>query len=141
MDIREGYNCITIEPVDRVPADLPATGDVKLSVQVVSEQFSGHSVVWVAAAALAAFLADLHELETERQGEATIEGLSPDEFRLCLRSANRRGHMAVSGLLTKRVHRGEAGPYRHAVEFGFEFDPTSLPTVLAEFQAISEGRA
>jgi hypothetical protein len=140
MEIREGHNCVTIEPVDRVPADLPSAGDVELSVEVASEQFSGHGFAWVGTLALAAFLAQLRQLEARRQGEATIEGLSPEEFRLRIWSVDRRGHMAVGGLVTKRVHKGEGGPYRHAVEFGFEFDPTSLPRVLAGFRAIAEGR-
>ncbi len=141
MEIREGHNCVTIEPVDRVPAGLPSAGDVKLSVEVVSDQFSGHGFAWIAAPALAAYLAQLRELEARRQGRVTIEGLSPEEFRLRLWSVDRRGHMAVGGLVTKRVHNGEGSPYRHAVEFGFEFDPTLLPRVLAGFQAIAEGRA
>jgi len=139
MEIREGNNCVTIEPVHRVAADLPSAGDVELSVEVASEQFSGHGFAWVAGPALAGFLARLRELETRRQGEAVIEGLSPEEFRLRVWCVDRRGHMAVGGLVTKRVHKGEASPYRHAVEFGFGFDPTSLPRVLAGFQAIAEG--
>jgi hypothetical protein len=140
MEIREGTNCVTIEPVDRVPAHLPSAGDVELSVEVASEQFSGHGFAWVAAPALAAFLAELRELEASPQGTATIEGLSPEEFRLCLWSDDCRGHLAVGGLVTTRVYKGEGGPYRHAVEFGFEFDPTLLPRVLAGFEAIAEGR-
>ena len=139
MEIREGQNCVTIEPVDRVPADLPSAGDVELSVEVASEQFSGHGFAWIAAPAMAAFLNQLRDLEAKRQGEATIEGLSPGEFRLRLWPVDRRGHMAVGGLVTKRIHKGEGSPYRHAVEFGFEFDPTLLPKVLADFQAIVEG--
>ena len=140
MEIREGQNCVTIEPVDRVPADLPSAGDVEFLVEVASEQFSGHGFAWVAAPALTVFLAQLRELEETRQGEATIEGMSPEEFRLRIRSVDRRGHMAVGGLVTKRVHKGEGSPYRHAVEFGFEVDPTLLPRMLAGFQAIAEGR-
>jgi hypothetical protein len=140
MEIREGHNCVTIEPVDRVPAGLPSAGDVELSVEVAAEQFSGQGFAWVGAPALAAFLDRLHELEARRQGEATLEGLSPEEFRLRLWSVDRKGHMAVGGLVTKRMGKGEGGPYRHAVEFGFEFDPTLLPRVLAGFRAIAEGR-
>jgi hypothetical protein len=91
MEIREGNNCVTIEPVDRVPADLPSAGDVELSVEVASEQFSGPGFAWVAGPALAAFLAQLRELDTRRQGEAVVEGLSPEEFRLRLWSIDRRG--------------------------------------------------
>jgi hypothetical protein len=140
MEIREGQNCVTIEPVDRVPADLSSPGDVQLSVEVASEQFSGHGFAWMAASALAAFVVQLRDLETRRQGEARIEGLSPQEFRLRLWSVDRRGHIAVGGLVTSRAHKGEGSSYRHAVEFAFEFDPTSLPRILAGFQAIAEGR-
>jgi hypothetical protein len=139
MEIREGDNCVTIEPVDRVPADLPSTGDVELSVEVSSQQFRGQGFAWIAAPALAAFLNQLRELERHRQGEATVDGLSPGEFRLRIRSVNRRGHVAVEGFVTKHVHQGEGSPYRHTVEFGFEFDPTLLPRVLAGFQEIANG--
>jgi hypothetical protein len=139
MEIRDGNNRVIIESVDRVPGDLPFAGDVELSVEVASEQFSGHGFAWVGGPALAAFLARLNALEERRQGEAVIEGL-PGEFRLRLWSVDRRGHMAVGGLVTNHVYKGEAGPYRHALEFGFEFDPTLLPRVLAGFRAIAEGR-
>lgn len=134
MQICEGNNCITIEPVDRVAAHLPCAGDVEISVAVVSEQFSGQSTAWIAAPAMADFLVQLRELEKRRQGEATIEGLSPEEFRLRLWSTNRRGHMAVAGLVAKQIYDG---PFRHAVEFGFVLDPTSLPGILDGFQAIA----
>ncbi|HYT93251.1 MAG TPA: hypothetical protein VEL76_31320, partial [Gemmataceae bacterium] len=75
MEIREGENCVTIEPVDRVPVDLPSAGDVELSLEVSSQQFSGHGFAWVAAPALVAFLGQLRELERRRRGEATLEGL------------------------------------------------------------------
>jgi hypothetical protein len=53
MEIREGHNCVTIEAVDRVPADLPSAGDVEICVDVASEQFSGHGFAWVAGPAFA----------------------------------------------------------------------------------------
>lgn len=39
MEIRGEHSCITIEPVDRVPADLPCAGDLELSVEISSQQF------------------------------------------------------------------------------------------------------
>ena len=140
MEIREGDNCVTIEPVDRMAEALPSAGDVKLLVEVSSQEFSGQGFAWVAAPALATFLGELCDLDRRRQGEAALEGLSPEEFCLRIWSANRRGHLAVAGLVTKYVPDGEGGRYRHAVEFGFEFDPTLLPKVLAGFRAIAEGR-
>jgi hypothetical protein len=139
MEIREGDNYVTIDPVDRVPDVLASAGDVELSIEVASYRFSGQGFAWVAAPALAAFLGQLRELERRRQGEATLEGLSPDEFHLRIWSVNRRGHLAIGGLVTKQVYQAEGSPFRHAIEFGFEFEPTSLPKILAGFQAIAEG--
>jgi len=138
MEIREGNNCVTIHCVDRVPANLSSGGDVELSVEVFSEKFSGQGFAWVAAPALTDFLGQLQQLEERRQGEVMLEGLEPEDFRLRIWSVNRRGHLAIGGLVTKLVHHGEGGPYRHAVEFGFEFDPTLLPKILAGFHAIAE---
>ena len=139
MEIREGNNCVEIEAVHRVPSRLPAAGDVELSLAVSSDQFSGQSFAWVAAPAFASFLAELRELERRRQGTAALEGVSAEEFRLRIWSVNRRGHVAVDGLIAKQVYRGDSSPYRHALEFGFEFDPTLLPRVLSGFEAIAVG--
>jgi hypothetical protein len=140
MEIREGDNCVKIEPVDYVLKSSSAAGDVELSVEVSSDQFSGQGFAWVAVPTLASFLAQLSELESRRQGAASMEGMSPEDFRLRIWSVNHRGHLAIGGCVSKRVYRGEGCPYRHTIEFGFEFDPTLLPKVLAGFQAIAEGR-
>jgi hypothetical protein len=137
MIIREGDDWVEIEAVDRVPDNLPSAGDVELSVAVSSAGFAGQGSAWVAAPALAAFLVEFRDLEARRQGAATLEGLSPEQFRLRIWSVNRRGHVAVGGLVAKHIHRGEGGPYRHQVEFGFEFDATLLPKLLSGFQAIA----
>lgn len=141
MEIREGSNCLTIEAVDRVPKGLPSDGDVELSVAVASEEFKGHGFAWVGAATMATFMSELRELERLREGEARLEGLSEGEFRLRVWSIDRRGHMAVGGMVTKQVHRGVKSPYVHSLEFGFEFDPTLLPKVLADFESIAAWRA
>jgi hypothetical protein len=66
--------------------------------------------------------------------------MSPEDFQLRLLSIDRWGHMAIEGLIASQLHRGVPGRHRHAVEFGFEFDPTLLPKVLTDIQAIATGR-
>lgn len=139
MVIREDANWIEIEVVDCVSAKLPTPGDVEVSLAVSSGNFAGQGFAWIEAAALSSFVGQLRELETRRQGSAELERMSSGEFRLRIWSINRRGHMAIAGRIAKQIHKGEAGPYLHSVEFGFEFDPTLLPTLLAGFVAIGEG--
>ena len=109
MEIREGQNSVTIEPVDRVPVDLPTAGDVRLWVGVASEQFSGQGFAWVARLR-GYFLGTTARPGGDAQGEATIEGLSPGEFRLRIWSVDRWGHMAVGGLVTNAYTRERAAP-------------------------------
>jgi hypothetical protein len=138
MVIREGEDSMELTAVDWGPAESPSAGDVELSVAVASAGFTGHGFTWVAADRLSAFLDRLSGLEECRRGEAVLEGMSPDEFRLRVWSVNRRGHMAIGGRVTRRVYGAEESPYCHALEFAFEFDPTRLPEVLAGFRNIAQ---
>jgi hypothetical protein len=129
-----GNGSIGIDLQER-ESDPQGLGDVKLVVETASEAFGGRASVWVRADALRAFVGQLRQLEAKRLGVATLLSISPGELALRLSSVNARGHMAVTGRLAHHCHSGEAGPYLHAVEFGFEFDPASLPGVLSEFEA------
>jgi hypothetical protein len=116
---------------------LPSAGDTEVSIVVSSSGFSGRGTTWVHASSLAAFVAQLRELEGQRQGEAKLEGISREEFHLRIRSIDRQGHFAVSGRLACQVYADQRGPYLHTVEFGFEFDPTQLPDVLSGLHALA----
>ena len=137
MLIREASNCIEIVAVRRVPQHLPSAGDTEVSIQVSSSGFSGRGTAWVHASRLAAFIAQLQELDQQRQGTAALEGISREEFQLRIRSIDRQGHFAVSGKLACQVYADQRGPYLHAVEFGFEFDPTRLPEVASGARALA----
>jgi len=136
MEIYEASEHVVIEAVDR---GLSSSGDVELSISVCSEAFTGQGFAWVEGTRLAAFVAELRELERRRQGTVKLEGMSPEEFHLRIWSVDRWGHVAVGGRGAKDVFLGQHGPYRHAVEFGFEFDPSLLPKVLSAFQEIAGG--
>jgi hypothetical protein len=133
MVIQDGDNRVEIDLVDRAPTQLPTPGDVEISIAVRSEKFAGQAFAWIDSRTFSSFLAQLKQLEEQRQGSATMEGMSPSEFHLRIFPVDRRGHLAISGRIRRLIHRGEAGPYCHVLEFGFEFDPTLLPQILREF--------
>jgi len=129
MVIQGEQSRIAIE-VQEVGATTFDQGDVKFRVVIESHGFGGTGLAWVSATALRAFSVQLGRLESSRQGVATLESMSPGVLLIKVFSINSRGHMAVAGRLGHHIHAGEAGPYTHSVEFGFEFDPTSLPAIV-----------
>lgn len=106
----------------------PAEGDAYMTVQINSAGFRGHNDLWVDARALRKFCSDLLLLAAKRQGIAKIEGMSPNEMEIVVRSIDHSGHMVVEGMTGYEVQR-ERGTRRHAVSFGFEFDPSQLNEV------------
>jgi hypothetical protein len=137
MVIREGDNQIEIAATDRVSDAEPTPGDTELTIRVRSGGFSGEGWAWVSAEALAGFVAQVRRLEVCRQGVADIESMSPCQLRLRIWSVDRLGHLAVGGSLSRRVHSGGAASFTHLFEFGFEFDPSLLPGILAEFESFA----
>jgi hypothetical protein len=140
MVIRGDDNWLEINVADRIPADLPTPEDFSISISVSSHGFAGRGSSWIAVEAMTQFIDELRELEKQRHGSATLEGMSPGSFQLRFWSINRRGHMAVAGRISKEIMQNEAAPYQpfhHSVEFAFELDPTDLPRVLAEFVRIA----
>jgi hypothetical protein len=141
MVIRKGEDSIEVVAVERVSDHLPTPGDTRLEVAVQSCGFGGRGSAWVEASRMRSFVRHLRELEARRQGKAELVSMSPGEFVLRVGAANRRGHMAVTGRLSRHFYTGEDGPYLHVVQFGFEFDPTSLPEIVSAFKAIADDRA
>ncbi len=144
MKIREGDCLLEIIYTESSPPGTPTAGDLRLSVRVSSRGFAGSSPhVWVDLDGFKLFLAQLVELESKRHGTARLEAMSsPDEFWLEIRSIDRAGHVAAFGRLQRwqAMTIGNNG-HAHAVEFGFEFCPSRLPTVLKEFKLMISGVA
>jgi hypothetical protein len=116
---------VEIDLVSQETANLPSRGDAKLKARVSSAGYAGQNHVWVSASGLRTFCRALVALERERQGQATLESISPKELRLVIRSVDPRGHMAAEGTLGHHIQR-EHTRYWHSVDFGFEFDPAQL---------------
>src|SRR5262249_42563853 len=130
--IREDSDSLEVVVTDRVPAHLPSAGDVRLTVAVRAQGFTGEGWAWVEAPRLQHFIGQLRELEARRNDSAELESISPGQFRLRVFSTDRAGHLAIAG----RLARGE-----QVLEFSFGFCPSLLPGVVAAFVAIAEGRA
>jgi hypothetical protein len=80
------------------PAD-----DLRLTVSVARAGFAGTATTWVEAAAWERFVCDLERLDERRLGEARLEGMSPEELVLQVRSIDEAGHLGVEGLLGRRT--------------------------------------
>jgi hypothetical protein len=138
MIIREGTNFVEIVSTgacSQQPGS-PSPYAIKFALSIASGGFSGQGATWIEADQFAAFLVQLRELEGSRTGSATVEGMPPEQFLLRLWAVDGLGHMAVAGRLTHHQFGGSRGPHLHAIEFGFEFDPTLLPSVVSEFRSM-----
>ena len=109
-------------------AGTPAEGDAYMTLRIVSAGFQGQNDLWVDSRTLRRFCRDILDLATRRQGSATIEGMSPNELAIKVRSIDRSGHMVVEGSTEYEVQR-ERGTRRHSITFGIEFDPSQLNEV------------
>lgn len=111
----------------------PSDYDLLVVVDVRCRGFSGHIDTWILREAWTGFCNQLELLEERHQGEATVESISPREFRLTIRSIDRAGHMAIEGLIGYRGPDGET-----LLTFSpMSFDPSILPELLAKARAIA----
>jgi hypothetical protein len=137
IELAECENRLAIHRLERLSADSPGAGDVRLSIQVESHGFAAAGTAWVEAPALDQFVRELDQLEQRRQGEAVLVGMSPGEFELKIRSVDRAGHMAVTGRLVRFVWES-ANQHQHLLEFGFEFCPSRLQQFVRDFHVFRE---
>ncbi|MBC7910942.1 MAG: hypothetical protein H7Y30_10610 [Pyrinomonadaceae bacterium] len=125
----EGENYFELEVSPEEDANLPSFDDAHVTVEVCSNGFRGHNDLWVSSNSLHDFCRALVALEVSRQGMAQLESISPGELQVNVHSVTSRGHIAVSGKMGYLVQH-ENGSFWHAVEFGFEFDPSQLASAV-----------
>ncbi|MEX0702311.1 MAG: hypothetical protein WD069_09470 [Planctomycetales bacterium] len=136
MELRGQHSSVELVCEEVLPQHLPSAGDVRLAVRVASHGFCGeYNQVWVAADEFGRFLAALRQLEATRLGAAEMAALSPDEFRLAVRTVDRSRHLVVEGRLGRLVH----ARHWHAVEFAFEFDSSLFGGAVREFERLAQG--
>lgn len=121
---------------ERVPVHLPTSGDTRFDIKVQSFGFAGQGWMWVELQSLKRFVEQLRDLESQRQGQVELSSMSPDQFWLRIFSTDSLGHMALVGRLSRWEHTLN---WQHLLEFGFAFDPSTLPSIVKSFEAISDG--
>jgi hypothetical protein len=110
--------------------------DILLVVRARFRGFSAEIDAWVQREAWMGFTQDLIVLEERRQGEARIEGMSPGELAVVVRSMDRAGHMGAEAVLGAKGH-GYDVSLRFQV---LAFDPSQLPAFVYGAKAIAGTR-
>ena len=104
---------------ERLGQESPMSGDARFHVNVdVSAFRSSNENVWIAAPALAAFVADAEVLERDRVGSATLESISPAAFCLELGVHGLARQIRARGYLNRR----SIAPARCELRLSFEFE-------------------
>ena len=141
MILQDGQSYLELEVTEQLPLGSQRAGDTRFAVRVRmgghETRFSAESWAWVDVSALAGFAQDLRILENVRQGSTGIlSAMSPDEFRMEIRSTDHAGHMGVFGWLAHHCYCGVGGPHLSKVTFGIPFCPTELPGLVREFDRL-----
>lgn len=124
-----GYQSIVdVTTEEIVPAEDGPDAPVAFKVHVESHGFSATRLVPIGQREVRTFLSQLRAIERVRQSAATLAGQSPDDFQMRIGFVDRSGRATVSG----RLAATEAGAHAPALDFGFEFDPDTLPVIVAE---------
>ena len=110
-----------------------AAEDLLLAIAVQVGGYSAADQRWVPARSWRGFLSQLRDMEKRRRGEAKLEGASPRDLQLILRSTDAEGHMSAVGHIGWDTPEG----YTRRLEFGFSFDPGLLPALLRDFEALA----
>jgi len=124
---------LTIERSGFGEAGTPADEDLLLNVTIVVGGYSAADQAWVVADDWRGFMREIRSLETTRQGQATLNGASPQDIQLVFRATDAAGHMAVSGLVGWNSPDG----FYQKCEFGFAFDAGMLSNLVRELSALA----
>jgi hypothetical protein len=134
IQIQDRDNRLAVREVWRVPSDVQFGDDVQLLIEVVSGKFVGEATAFFDQPRLLEFNSVLRELERSRTGFAELTTLYSDEVRLRFEIADGWGRTRVVGKIINYDHGGSQ-PCKHSLEFGFDFDPTLLPSIVSGFAA------
>lgn len=143
MVIRDEASSVEIALREVGAPSTPSEGDLGVRVAAtaaangVGGPFAGRNdTVGIRYDQWADFLESLRELERTRQGEARVTAMSPAEFQLAVFATDRAGHMAAEGWVG-REYGGRDGAFHDRVCFSIEIDPSTLPEIVRQFEAIS----
>jgi hypothetical protein len=124
-----GYQSIVnVTTEEIIPAEDGPTALVVFTVRVETYGFTATQQVRVEQRDARTFVSHLRAIERVRQTSATLSAPQKDEFELRIGFIPESPRMMVSG----RVSNWDAGLNAPILDFGFEFDPATLPTIVAE---------
>ena len=102
------------------------------AVQCSVGDFAGSNPrIWIDAYEQRRFLEALRALERDRQGEARVTAMSPEELELTVRVVDSLGHVSVAGMIGRIQYFGQSYD-RLVLKFSFTLDPTSLPQLVRD---------
>ena len=99
-------------------------GDYYVSIEANAHGYSGHSDAHVVRGAFEAFRSAMSNLRRKRKGSASFESIHPGLFDLTVESIDRRGHLAVRGMLSYDPLNDESRAQQY--NFFLEFDPSQI---------------
>jgi hypothetical protein len=138
MRIGSDKEHVDLLALERSPSGAPLE-HIRVKVTVTLQEFLGtYDSVYLELPALAEFIKSLTRLEHTRSGEAELQGMSPGEFSLKLRSRDNLGHLVVEVMLQRYQYSGPTY-WPTKVSGGFELEPTDLPKIVNQFRALVAG--
>ena len=118
----------TLEPLETDPM---GRRDVRAGVSFAGRGFAAsNSSVWFDGDAITSFLAALRQLDAKREGNATLETMSPNECVLAFRNSDGLGHLLLDVSITAGI-----GTQQSTCNLSFSFDPTSFPALVKQIEA------
>lgn len=138
MIIRDDAQSLEITLNERGPAGTQAASDLRLNVGVVCPAFSGRNdTAWVQGFDWDRFIEDLQRLDKSRRGEATLTAMSPHDFQLRIFAADKAGHIIAEGWVGRDYYAVQSTVKEHHVSFGIEIDPSILPPLIEQLEALA----
>ena len=128
---------VEIEVLERGAVHGQNEGDLRLGVSVRCGTFAGsYDQVWIAKDAWSSFVGSMRRLERERNGQASLVSMSPEEFELHLQVVDRAGHLAAHGCLSRYNFGHPSGKTaRSRIEYHVAVDPSMLRELVLSFEA------
>lgn len=113
---------------DRIPAEDGPSEAVDFTIRVETYGFVATRRVFIEQREARTFVSHLRAIAQVGQAAATLTATPPSDFQLRIGFIGDTGRALASG----RLSATDAGEHAPALEFGFEFDPATLPTIIAE---------
>ena len=134
---------VEIEVLERGTLDGQNEGDLRLGVFVRCGTFAGsYDQVWIGKNDWSSFVGSMRGLERQRDGQASLVSMSPEEFELHLQVVDRAGHVAAHGCLS-RYHVGHPSgkATRSRIEYHLAVDPSLLREFVLSLEALGHSAA